>query len=127
MQLTLDGERVITNPSDDEIAQALHAARFAVITAGPDSDNYMQFKHSRKRGFDFEYQRDSLESHFYAVDSGLTLERIVTAFQKYCKGDDSWKTDFDWQLMQVMTHNGVKTLLPYGWPLPKDKSIHRQS
>src|SRR5438552_3701540 len=97
MQLTVEANRLIESPSDEEIANLLPATKFAVISDGPDSGTYMQFSKSRKYGIELEYQIDSLENHFKASDASLAIERVITAFQKYAKGDDSWKTGFQWK------------------------------
>jgi hypothetical protein len=115
MQLIVESAKAIENPTPDEIADALSAARFAVLVSGPGSSSYMQFARSRKRGIELEYQVDSLENHFIAFDPSLTMDRVIAAFKKYASGDDSWMTDFQWMPVDVMTIHGHKVLVDREW------------
>jgi hypothetical protein len=115
MQLILESVKTIENPTAGEIAEALPSTRFAVLASGPESSSYMQFARSRKRGIELEYQVDSLGNHFRAFDSSLTMERVITAFQKYASRDDSWKTDFQWEHLDVMTIHGHNALVDREW------------
>jgi hypothetical protein len=115
MQLIVESARAIENPTADDIAEALSVARFAVLASGPDSHSYMQFARSRTGGIELEYQVDSLESHFRASGPSLTMERVIAAFQQYVSGHDSWKTDFQWVRVDVMTIHGHRVLVDREW------------
>jgi hypothetical protein len=115
MHLIVESAKAIENPTGDEIAQALSVARFAVLASGPESSSYMQFARGRKGGIELEYQVDALEKHFRACDLSLTMDRVIAAFQKYVSGDDSWKTDFQWVPVDVMTIHGHKVLVDREW------------
>ena len=103
MQLFLESGVIIENPSDEEIAGSLPAEEFGIISDGPDSFTYLQFAESKVPPWDLilEYQVDSLDNHFRAVNAALTIEDITTAFQKYANGDGSWKTDFQWERVRL--------------------------
>jgi hypothetical protein len=75
----------------------------------------MQFTRSRKRGIELEYQVSSLENHFRACDPSLTMDRVIAGFQEYVGGDDSWKTDFQWVPVDVMTIHGHRVLVDREW------------
>jgi hypothetical protein len=111
----VDSTNVIENPTEGEIAEALTVAKFAVLANAPDSSTYMQFARCRKRGIELEYQVDSLENHFRASDLLPTMERVVAAFQQYASRDDSWKTDFQWERLDLMTIGGQKLLITREW------------
>jgi hypothetical protein len=115
MQLIVESARAIENPTADEIAEALSVARFAVLASGSDASSYMQFARSRKRGIELEYQVSSLGNHFRACNPSLTMDRVIAAFQKYVSGDDSWKTDFQWVPVDVMTIHEHKVLVDREW------------
>jgi hypothetical protein len=110
MQLVLEGSKTIEAPTGEEIAKALPAARFARIDTEPDSKSYIQFGRSRKRGIRLEYQVASLHKHYRALDPALTIDRVVTAFQKYAAGDESWQLDFQWEKLEVITIHGQEIL-----------------
>jgi hypothetical protein len=48
-----------------------------------------------------EYQVDSLDNHFRAVNDPLTMEAVIRAFQKYARGDESWRFGFRWERMEL--------------------------
>lgn len=102
MQLSLESGRTITSPSDEEIARLLPAEEFAILSDGPDSCTYLQFAKEKPWKLMLEHQFDSLDNHFQAVGAELTMGRIVAAFQKYAKGDASWRSDFQWEQMKVV-------------------------
>ena len=115
MRLILEAMKVVEDPTSGEIGEALPAAQFAVLMHEPDSPSYIQFMRSRMRGIELEYQVESLDNHFRAVDVSLTIERVIVAFQKYASGDDSWKRDFQWKQLDVMTVHGQKILVTREW------------
>ena len=102
MILSLESGTTIPDPSDEEIANSLPLEEFGIIRETIDSSSYLQFAEEKEPPWELilEYQIDSLDNHFKAVDAPLTMERITRAFQKYARGDDSWKTDFKWEHME---------------------------
>jgi hypothetical protein len=34
------------------------------------------------------------------VDEPITLDRVLSAFLKYLRGDQSWRSDFRWEKME---------------------------
>jgi len=102
LQLSLESGRTVTNPSDEEIARLVPAEEFAILSDGPDSCTYLQFAKEQPWNLMLEYQVDSLNNHFRAVGAELTMGQIVAAFQKYAKGDASWKSGFQWEQMKVV-------------------------
>ncbi len=115
MHLKLEGPRIIDNPSDEEIASALPEVKFAVIEDWKDSGSYLQFCISRKRGIELEYQVHTLKNHFKAPGTSLTMNAVIRAFQKYARGDETWKTDFEWQRMEVINIQGHEVLVAREW------------
>jgi len=113
MQLQLESGSTILGPSDEEIARVLPLEKFAIISDGPDSSNYLQFVNSARKGLQLEYRSGSEDSHFSATNAGITIEQIILAFQKY--GDASWRSDFTWQNWEVIEIRGEKTAVPPEW------------
>lgn len=103
MQLFLESGTIVENPSDSDIARLLPGEKFGIISDAPDSSTYLQFADGKEPPWDLilEYQVDSLDNHFRAVNANLTMENVTTAFQKYARGDGSWKTDFQWERMDL--------------------------
>jgi hypothetical protein len=103
MQLILESGKTVENPSDEEIARFLPAEEFAILSDGPDSYTFLQVGERKESPWDLvlEYQVDSLENHFRAVSTPITMEVVIMAFQKYAKGDASWQTDFQWERMEL--------------------------
>ena len=103
MQLTLESGKIIANPSHEEIARCLPAEEFAILSDGPDSYTYLQVGERKEPPWDLilEYQVDSTDNHFRAINTPLTMEAVIIAFQKYARGDASWKTNFRWERMEL--------------------------
>jgi hypothetical protein len=103
MQLILESGTTIENPSDEDIARSLPAEEFAILSDGHDSHTYLQVGECNEPPWDLmvEYQVDSLANHFRAVNTPLTKEAVIIAFQKYARGDASWRSDFQWERMEL--------------------------
>lgn len=48
-----------------------------------------------------EYQDGSLDRHYQAVGGPVPLDRVLAAFLKYLRGDSSWRSDFQWEKMEL--------------------------
>ena len=106
MKLKLSTGKTLEDLSEDSIAHAL-----STLPGGEDSWailqkdelHYMQTCESGQgertwgEGFILEYQDGSLDSHYKCVDDNLELSAIERAFQLYFKGDDRWRTEYEWQ------------------------------
>lgn len=100
MDLTLESGRVIRNVSDHDLLTAIHGEQFAILEA--DAGAYIQCARTDSPGeFALEFQDDSLDEHFRAVDGPITLDRVIEAFIKYRRGDASWRTNFRWEKMEL--------------------------
>jgi hypothetical protein len=103
VQLTLESGKTIENPSDEEIARSLPSEEFAVLSTSPGSHTYLQFADSKDPPYNLilEYQVESLDNQYGPVNTPLTIEGITRAFQKYARGDESWRSDFQWERMEL--------------------------
>jgi hypothetical protein len=54
-----------------------------------------------EEGFILEFQDGSLDKHFIATDRDLELEKIIEIFIAFNKGDENWKSDFEWELSVI--------------------------
>lgn len=101
MQLETDSGLVINSPSNEDIERALRSEGFAFVWDGSDACTYLQFAKKKVAPWDFvlEYQINSLDDHFRAIDSPLGIDDIIAAFQNYAAGGQDWKTRFRWERM----------------------------
>jgi hypothetical protein len=100
VKLILESGRTVSDPSAEDIAQALPVEGFAILSESTDAMSYMQFAKGTRR-HQLEYQQDSIHNHFEATDTDLTIERIIGVFQKYASGDQSWRDDVCWKPMKL--------------------------
>jgi len=48
-----------------------------------------------------EFQEGDLGHHYRAVGDAVAVDRVITTFIKYLRGDESWKSDFTWQRIEL--------------------------
>jgi hypothetical protein len=103
MKLFLESGKVLDNPSVQQFEAAVRSERFAILSDSKDCLTYMQFLRKPRLPLQFalEYQEDSIDGHYKAVGTDLTVESIVNALRKYAAGDQSWKGDFKWEQMKL--------------------------
>jgi hypothetical protein len=104
MQLLLESSaQTVENPTDAEIGRLLpEEQEFAILSDGPDSLTFMQFAWGKAPGeLLLEFQEGTLNTHFRAIGRDINIGRVVAAFQKYGRGDDSWKGEFRWEHVTV--------------------------
>lgn len=58
---------------------------------------YMQASGSWSEGFELEYREGSNETHYRAAADSISLQDVLTAFNKYAQGDASFVDDFEWE------------------------------
>ncbi len=109
MEMELSTGETITNPTAQQIAQAIHGLpggddSFAILAAdemtyvqasGPDSDGL----------FDLEHQLGGLEYHYQAIEP-VTAEEVSIAMEAFAAGDETWKQAFQWQRQAVGSTGG---------------------
>jgi hypothetical protein len=97
MKLELESGDVYDDVDEGDIVEAINGDGFAIL--GEDPMTYLQCApHPETPGeFVVEYQEGSEKRHFHAVDTPVTLDRVVAAFGKYLRKDASWKRDFKWE------------------------------
>ena len=47
------------------------------------------------------YQEGSIDHHYAAVHPGIPIAAIVDVFEKYLRGDASWKSAFEWEKLNL--------------------------
>jgi hypothetical protein len=58
---------------------------------------YLQASGSVSVGFALEHQEGSLDRHYRSRTASLPLEPVTEIFQKYARGDQSWRDGFEWE------------------------------
>ena len=101
MNLELASGRILELVSEADLRAAVGSDEFAIL--GPNPDTYIQCARRKDPPYDYvlEYQDDSLERHYQAVDGPIPLERVRAAFVKYLHGDATWRNDFVWEKMNL--------------------------
>jgi hypothetical protein len=102
MQLELEsGSQIIRDPTEKDICAYVGIEGFAILSVS--EYTYIQCaEHDERTGeFQLEYQDGSVDEHYRAADEPITLDRILTAFVKYLRKDESWRSDFDWEKMKL--------------------------
>jgi hypothetical protein len=101
MELMLESGEVISDATERDILSLIEGEDFAIL--GGDPDTYIQFAEQREPPYQYvlEYQDGSLDQHYNAVDGPITIDRVKAAFLKYIRGDLSWRSDFEWEKMEL--------------------------
>ena len=102
LRLSLEDGRVIDNPSPVSITSALTSLKpdsnsFAILERT--DTTYLQISMQSSDEFILEYQDGSLDKHFQA--NVYDLSDVTCAFKAYAARDESWKTQFDWQRIEL--------------------------
>jgi hypothetical protein len=109
MRLSLEDGTILQDPNAEQIDLSLRSLNWArdnsFAILGEDQ-SYIQTAHiddpevaEDAPYHALEYQEGSLDEHYEATGQGLSLERIIDAFQRYARGDPSWREMFTWQKM----------------------------
>ena len=101
MDLTLESGAVIRDVTEQDIRGRIEGEEFAILAA--DDDTYLQCAKQNDTPSEYvlEFQEGDLGHHYRAVDDAVPLDRVITTFIKYLRGDESWQSDFEWQRMEL--------------------------
>ena len=101
MDLEFESGRIIHEPTEGDILAQLEGEEFAILSSDPDT--YIQCAEQSEPPYQYvlEYQGGSLAEHYRAADGPIPLDRVVSAFLKYLRGDESWRADFRWERMDL--------------------------
>lgn len=95
MELTLQSGRVIQNVTEADLPTLVKDQEFAIL-ATAELTFIQAAKNDDGSTYILEYQDGSLAKHYQATDETITLDRVLTAMAKCLRGDETWRTDFDW-------------------------------
>lgn len=99
MDLELASGRTIRGVTENDIRSHVEGEEYAILSLKPDSYIQCAEQNESSDAYVLEYQDGSRAAHFQAVDEPITLERVLSAFVKYLRGDVSWRSDFRWEKM----------------------------
>jgi hypothetical protein len=88
------------DPDAETIASVLGAldGRLHVMaTLGHSELRYLQATGSASAGLSLEHQEGSLDRHYRCRTGTLPLGLVTELFQKYARGDDSWRQAVPWE------------------------------
>jgi hypothetical protein len=101
MDLELDSGRAFHGVTEADLLASIEGEEFAILSKDPNTYIQCAEQVETPNEFVLEYQDGSLEDHYEATDQPVTLERVLAAFVKYLRGDESWRSDFRWQKMDI--------------------------
>jgi hypothetical protein len=97
MKLSLSTGAEFTNPSDDQIRDALGALSverdgegFAILGPLESEMTYVQVSGDPTLGFDLEYQEGSVSEHYRAAREDYSLDEIVAVLIAFRDGEVVW-------------------------------------
>jgi hypothetical protein len=101
MGLTLTThDRGFQAPDDATIGRVLASLDGGVhvlATLGESETTYLEATGSAQAGFCLEYQEGSLDRHYRSKSPTLPLRQVTEVFQKYARGDASWRRSVEWE------------------------------
>ena len=101
LKLELESGAIINSPTDADF-RSIEGQEFAILS-GADSNTYLQCAEQTEPPWEYvlEYQEGSLDNHYRALGDNIKFDQILVAFRKYRDGDPSWRTDFNWERMDL--------------------------
>ncbi len=91
-------------PDDATIAKvlaSLDGGRNILATLGASDESYLQVQGSVRAGFGLDLQEGSLERHYRTKNRALPSEWVTEVFQKYARGDLSWRGGVEWEKEEI--------------------------
>ncbi len=119
MNLEFESGLLIENATEGDLYAKLFEDEAHAILAVDDL-TYLQcaLRDEPPGTYFLEYQDGSLNRHFRVSDGPVLLDRVLTAFQKYLRGDESWRFDFTWEKLELWNFNFIP---PEGVTLPSQR------
>ena len=101
MYLQLESGKLIKDVTEADLERLIEGEQFAIL--GSDDNTYIQCAEQSDPPYEYilEYQAGSTKRHYHAVDEPITLDRVLSAFAKYLRRDESWRDDFRWEKMDL--------------------------
>jgi hypothetical protein len=98
MRLEFENSDPIEEPDDAAIAAGLATLgeenSFAILTR--DNGGFIQAAGDPAAGFVLEYLEPEQHVQAMCTDKQVSIDSVLSAFQRYAKGDDSWIGEHSW-------------------------------
>jgi hypothetical protein len=100
MDLQFDSGRFIGRARESDLVDVADE-RFATLSDGKAFIQCHMRRNNSPSDYDLEYRDGPEDGHYRATDKQITLDRMLSAFLKYMRGDFSWRADFQWEKLNV--------------------------
>jgi hypothetical protein len=89
------------NVTEEELINAFQddAGRGDFIILSQSEEVFIQAAEEGNTLYQLEYRQGDADHHFQCTQD-VSKANVQSAFMKYLKGDDSWKTDFEWKPLE---------------------------
>lgn len=104
--LDIRGTRTISNPSAEDIKEAIRSIGkaipdpYVILQKGASGYTYIQAILAGKSLWQVEYQDGHLDQHFAAANS-IGTEDLIRMFVSYAHADDAWRSAVEWDLVEL--------------------------
>ncbi len=100
MKLDFESGRIVEPATEEAINEFVEIEDFSILSI--DEMTYIQCGRRDTPGdYSLEYQDGSLDSLHSAEDEHVTIDRVISAFVKYLRGDETWREGFQWEKMDL--------------------------
>jgi len=79
------------------VLRALDGGVQVMATLAHSDLTFLQATGTGAEGFSVEYQDGSLDRHYRGRTADLALGLVTDIFQKYARGDESWRGALEWE------------------------------
>jgi len=95
----------VDNPSLEQIEEALKSLPepegFAVLSQKDQGYFIQTIFLEPNGGFELEFKEGSDDKMYRCTNAPLSLAVVVRTFQRYAKGDERWKTELEWENLEI--------------------------
>lgn len=104
--LTTHDDRLLRDPSPEQITAVVEGLPaggdgFVILASDANELTFMQAVGSPADGFGIEYQDGSLDKLFRCTNQELTAEHVILTLRSYQRGEQTWKTAFEWERVEL--------------------------
>ena len=90
-----------SEPTEEKIEELVLGEEYVILSSGE-----LTFIQTAKRtgppwGHVLEYQDGAVVEHYRAPGKLMSFHRAARAMCKYLRGDESWRTDFRWEWVNL--------------------------
>ena len=94
-RMTLTAADLINDPTEDDVLAAIEADEVCILASGQRS--FIQCRQHEDAAYQLEYHDGASDQHYEVVEFFVEKEAVQWAFLKYLLGDESWRSDFEWE------------------------------